>query len=185
MTSYVYTANSTAQTTANIQTDKVRIATTSSPIQVVASCPNVAVTGTVTANTSSNVVTGSGTAFFSQLNVGAWIGNATGATLGIVKSIANNTSLTLTANSNVAISGAGATFNPFGVPYTSATANSEIIPANTTRNSFYVGQGNVISFLNVTGATAAPFSVTELGMPYPSTGTSGVLATPANGGPTQ
>ena len=60
MTSYVYTANSSAQASANIQTDKIRIATTSSPIQVVASYPNVAVTGTVTANTSSNVVTGSG-----------------------------------------------------------------------------------------------------------------------------
>jgi len=182
MTSYVYTANSSAQASANIQTDKIRIATTSSPIQVVASYPNVAVTGTVTANTSSNVVTGSGSVFFTQLNVGAWIGNATGVTVGIVKSIANNTSLTLTANANVAISGAGATFNPFGVPYTVATGNSEIIPANTTRNSFYVGQGNIVSFLNVTGATAAPFSITELGMPYAPTGTSGVNIDPANGG---
>jgi hypothetical protein len=184
MASYVYTANSSAQQTANIQTDKVRIATTTSPIQVVASYPNVAVTGTITASTSSNAVTGSGTSFFSQLNVGAWIGNATGVTVGIVKSIANNTSLTLTANANVAVSGAAATFNPFGIPYTVATANSEIIPANTVERSFYVGQGNIISFLNVSGATAAPFSVTELGMPYPSTGTSGVNATPANGGPT-
>lgn len=185
MASYVYTANSTAQATANIQTDKVRIATTSSPIQVVASYPNVAVTGTVTANTSSNIVTGSGSAFFSQLNVGAWIGNATGVTVGIVASIANNTSLTLTANANVAIAGAAATFNPYGVPYTVATANSEIIPANSTERSFYVGQGNIISFLNVSGASAAPFSVTELGAPYAFTGTSGVAIDPANGGRTK
>ena len=184
MSSYVYTANSSAQSSANIQTDKVRIATTSSPIQVVASYPNVAVTGSVTANTSSKIVTGSGTSFLSQVNVGAWIGNATGATVGIVASIANNISLTLTANANVVLAGATATVNPFGVPYTAATANSEIIPANTTRNSFYVGQGNIVSFLNVSGATAAPFSITELGMPYPNTGTSGVYPTPANGGPT-
>ena len=185
MASYVYTAGSSANVTANIQTDKVRIATTSSPIQVVSSYPNVAVTGTVTANTSSNIVTGSSSAFFTQLNVGAWIGNATGVTVGIVKSIANNTSLTLTANSNVAISGAAATFNPFGVPYLTATGNSEIIPANTVERSFYVGQGNVISYINVSGATAAPFSVTELGMPYAFTGTSGVNIDPANGGISQ
>ena len=185
MTSYVYTAGSSANASANITTSKVRISTTSSPIQVVSSFPNVAVTGTVTCTTGNAVVTGSGTSFLTQLNVGAWVGNATGVTVGIIKAIANATSLTLTANANVAITGAGATYNPYGVPYTVATANSMIIPANSVDNSFIVGKGNIVSYLNVSGATAAPFSITELGATYPDTGSSGVNPSPSNGGPNQ
>ena len=183
MASYVYTASGSATASANIATDKVRIATTGSAIQYTTSFPNVALTGTVTCATNSNVVTGSGTAFLSQLNVGAWIGNTAGSTVGIVKSIANNTSLTLTANAAVAISGATARYNPYGVPYTVANANSTVIPANTVENSIIVGQGNVVSFLNIGGGSAEEFSITELGAPHPNTGTSGVLATPAAGGP--
>lgn len=57
----------------------------------------------------------------------------------------------------------------------SVTANTtacEIIPANTVDNSFIVGQGNYLAYINANG-TAAPFSVTELGMPHADTGTSG------------
>ena len=184
MTSYAYTASSAVATSGNISTDKVQIATTSSPIQYTTSFPNVALTGTITAATNTTTVTGSSTAFLTQLNVGAWIGNSSGTTIGIVKSIANNTSLTLTANAAVA-SGPGGTarYNPYGVAYTVANANSTIIPANTIKNSIIVGQGNVVSFLEVSGVTSAPFTITELGAPHPNTGTTGVLATPANGGP--
>ena len=182
MTSYVYTAGSSATASANIATDKVRIATTGSAIQYTTSFPNVALTGTVTCATNSKVVSGSGTAFLTELNVGAWIGNTAGSTVGIVQSIANNTSLTLTANAAVAISGGTARYNPYGVPYTVADANSTIIPANTVLNSIIVGQGNIVSFLNITGS-AEEFSITELGAPHPNTGTTGVLATPAAGGP--
>jgi hypothetical protein len=182
MASYVYTASGSATASANIATDKVRIATTGSAIQYTTSFPNVALTGTVTCLANSNVVTGSGTLFLSQLNVGAWIGNTAGNTVGIVQSIANNTSLTLTTNAAVAISGATARYNPYGVPYTVANANSTIVPANTVENSIIVGQGNVVSFLDV-GGNAEPFSITELGAPHPNTGASGVLATPAAGGP--
>lgn len=186
MASYVYTASGTATASANIATDKVRIATTESPIQYTTSFPNVALTGTVTCATNSTTITGSGTSFTTELNVGTWIGNTTGVTVGIVDSIANNTSLTLTANANVAIAGATARYNPYGVPYTVANANSTIIPANTIERSIVVGQGNIVSFLEVTGvtATSAPFSITELGMPHPNTGSTGVPATPSNGGPT-
>lgn len=173
MASYVYTASGSVAASANIATDKVRIATTSGPIQYTTSFPNVAVTGTVTCATNSPNVTGSGTAFTTQLKKGYWLGNATGNTVGIVQSITDDTHLVLTGNAAVAISGAGATYNPYGVPYTVATANSSIIPANTTLNSVTVGQGNIVSFLNVSGATAAPFSITELGMPHSNTGTSG------------
>ena len=180
MASYVYTASNSASASANIQTDKIRIATTTSAVQVVASYPNVAGNGTVTCATSSATVTGSSTTFTSQLNTGYWIGNATGATVGIVKIVANNTSLTLTANANVAINGAGYTINPFGVPFVVATGNSMIIPPNSVNNSLIVGQGNVVSYLNVAGATAAPFSITELGANHPNIGTTGVLPPPAS-----
>lgn len=46
----------------------------------------------------------------------------------------------------------------------------EIIPANTVENSFIVGQGNYIAFINVAG-TAGAFSITALGAPHPATGT--------------
>ena len=166
MASYAYTASSAVATSGNIATDKVMISTTDSPIQYTTSFPNVALTGTVTCATNSNTVTGSGTSFTTQLNIGAWIGNTTGSNVGIVQAIANNTSLTLTANATVAIAGATARYNPYGVPYTIADANSTIIPANTVANSIIVGQGNIVSFLEVTGVTAssAPFTITELGL---------------------
>ena len=55
----------------------------------------------------------------------------------------------------------------------SVTANltaCEIIPANTVDNSFIVGQGNYIAYINVAG-TAGAFSVTGLGANHPATGT--------------
>lgn len=172
MTSYVYTANSAAQASANIQTDRVRIATTNSAIHYTTSFPNVALTGTVTTSTSNSNVVGVGTKFLTELTVGTWIGNTAGNTAGIVASIANNTSATLTANAEVNISNTTARYNPYGVPYTVVTANSSIIPANTIVNTVIVGQGNIVSFLNVAG-NAAAFSITELGMPHANTGTSG------------
>ena len=50
------------------------------------------------------------------------------------------------------------------------TTACEIIPANTTRNSIIVGQGNYVAFINVAG-TAGAFSITELGAPHAITGT--------------
>ena len=183
MASYAYTANSaTASASANIATDKIRISTSNVGIQYTTSFPNVALTGTVTAATNTATVTGSGTLFLSELNVGAWIGNTSGNTAGIVKAIANNTSLTLTANSAVAISGATARYNPYGVAYTVATANSELIPPNTVNNSIIVGQGNIVSYLTTASANTL-FTITELGAAHANTGTSGVIATPATGGP--
>lgn len=172
MASYSYTATGSVAASANIATDKIRISTIT-PVHVVASYPNVSGTGTITTSVSNANVTGSGTAFLSELRKGFWIGNATGVTVGIIANVANNTFATLTANGNVAIAGAGFKINPFGVPYVVATANSEIIPGNTVNNSFIVGQGNIVSFLNPTGVTANVFTVTELGMPHPNSGTSG------------
>jgi hypothetical protein len=46
----------------------------------------------------------------------------------------------------------------------------EIIPGNSVNNSFLVGQGNYIAYINVAG-TAGAFSITGLGANHPSTGT--------------
>lgn len=53
---------------------------------------------------------------------------------------------------------------------TANTTACTIIPANSTERSILVGQGNYIAYINANG-TAAPFSITELGMPHANTGT--------------
>jgi hypothetical protein len=178
MSTYVFnTSNSTVTTSANIATDRVRIATLD-PILYAVGFPNTAGTGNITAATNTTTVTGSGTSFTTQLGKGYWIGNATGTTVGIISSIANNTSLTLTVNASVAVSNAAFTYSPYGVPYvddvldpSSCPTASGIIPANTIVNTVIVGQGNVVTFTSV-GANSV-LSITELGMPHANTGTTG------------
>ena len=157
MASYVYTGNLVSQQSANMATDKIRISTTGVAVHISTGYPRVAGTGTATAATNSATVTGVGTAFNTQLSVGGWIGNTTGTTVGIISSIANATSLTLTANA--------------GVPYAIATQQSEIYSANDSYNSVYCGQGNVVAFLTTGGGAGSEFSITELGMPHAVTGT--------------
>jgi hypothetical protein len=171
MASYVYTGNLTSQQSANIATDKIRISTTGTGIHAVTGYPRVAGTGTATAATNSATVTGSGTAFNTQLSVGAWIGNTTGTTVGIVSSIANATSLTLTANAGVALSNVAYTFNNAGVPYAIANQQTQIFPAQGQYNTVYCGQGNVVAFITTGGGAGSEFSITELGMPHAVTGT--------------
>lgn len=178
MTMYVYnSSNASVTTSANITTDRVRIATIE-PVLYAVGFPNTAGTGNITAATNSVTITGNSTSFTTELEEGYWIGNATGTTVGIVSSIANNTSLTLTANANVAISDAEFTYSPYGVPYvddvldpSSCPTASGIIPANTIVNTVIVGQGNVVTFTSV-GANSI-LSITELGMPHSNTGTTG------------
>jgi len=166
MSSYVYTANSAFQTTANLGTDKIRIATTTSAIQYDTGSPKVIGTGTIAVATTSKTVTGTSTQFTTEVQIGQWLsGNTTNLILGQVASIANNTSLTLTANASINNASVAYAISPTSDGFALATTNSSIIPANTTLNSVIVGQGNVVSFLNVTG-TAGAFSVTELGMPH-------------------
>lgn len=74
--------------------------------------------GTITASTSSPTVTGVGTSFTTQLKLNDIIKNSSGVQLGIVSSIASNTSLTLRSNSAVAIS--GGTYDVFA-PYIDGT----------------------------------------------------------------
>ena len=63
-------------------------------------------TGTITCSTSTTTVTGVGTAFTTQLSVGSSLYNSADVLIGKVASIASNTSLTLSSNSAVAVTGA-------------------------------------------------------------------------------
>jgi hypothetical protein len=67
---------------------------------------NVTATGTLTAATNTTSVTGSGTLFQTELVAGRVILNSSNVVIGTVSSISSNTALTLTANANVAVSGA-------------------------------------------------------------------------------
>lgn len=179
MSTYIFTANNAVQTSANIATDKVRISTTSgNGILFATGYPNVAGTGNITTSTSSVEVTGNGTAFLTELSRGYWIGDDGGNTVGIVNTIIDDGNLTLQANAEVTLADIGFTLNPYGVPYVDDTLDasncpraSGIIPAQTMANSIYVGQGNVVTFIAVSGDSN--ISITELGMPHANTGTSG------------
>ena len=66
---------------------------------------NFVLTGTSTCTTAGAVITGVGTAFLTELHKGAVVKNSTGAIIGVVASIASNTSVTLTTNCFVAVTG--------------------------------------------------------------------------------
>jgi hypothetical protein len=67
---------------------------------------NATASGTITAATNTTSVTGVGTFFLTELVAGRVILNSSNVTVGTVSSISSNTALTLTANANVAVSGA-------------------------------------------------------------------------------
>lgn len=66
---------------------------------------NAAATGTITAATNSNSVSGSGTLFTTELVAGRVIVDSSNVTIGTISSISSNTALTLTANASVAVTG--------------------------------------------------------------------------------
>ena len=171
MASYTYTANAAFQQSANLATDKIRIATTTSAINYQTGSPKLIGSGTIAVSTSSDEVVGTSTAFTTEIVVGQWLtGNTTNNLIGQVSTITDDENLTLTANALITNASAAYTINDTVAGFAHATANSSIIPANSTNNSIIVGQGNVVSFLNVAG-TAGAFNITELGMPHANTGT--------------
>jgi hypothetical protein len=70
----------------------------------------------VTANTGSTTITGSGTAFTTQLFVGNALYNTSESLIGIISSIESDTSLTLQSNSLVNISNTAFRFAPQPIP---------------------------------------------------------------------
>jgi hypothetical protein len=70
----------------------------------------------------------------------------------------------------IATTSSAIAINIGNVAVTANVTACEIIPASTVERSIMIGQGNYLAFIHANG-TAAPFSVTELGMPHAVTGT--------------
>jgi hypothetical protein len=128
--------------------------TSGSTVNILAVDANDAGTGTITASTSSTTVTGVGSAFTTQLEVGSNLYNSADVLIGKVASIASNTSLTLSSNSGVAVAAGGAFqyINPInGIPaielYTTKTIS------NVDANSYTVSVSTAASTSGYTGGT--------------------------------
>lgn len=101
-------------------------------------------TGTISASTSTTSVTGVGTTFTTQLQVNSILFNAAGAFIGRVAAIGSNTTLTLAANSAVAVSGGAFKF----------TLPINGIPANQIYTTHIISDVDLDSYC-VTVANAA------------------------------
>ena len=127
---------------------------------------NAAGTGTITSNTASNLVTGTGTTFTTELYPGKTI-FVNNVTLGVVSTVSNANALILTANANSNVTANSFTYdtNVFIINnFVSGTGN---ITANT--NSKYI-QGIVT---NITGtglisATLNSSTITGIGTAFNS-----------------
>lgn len=93
-------------TVASISTD-LALTISAAAVAVTAGAYNIQTfgVGTITTTTSSTTVTGVGTAFNTAFLVGDQIKTSAGVTIGTVASIASATSMTLTANAAVAVTG--------------------------------------------------------------------------------
>ena len=100
-------------------------------------------TGTITASTATNAVTGSGTTFLTQFKPGSVIGNATSIYVGHVVSIASNTSLTLRSVANVNVSAAS-------FKYAAWYANATVYNYNTVGNITAYTANNVVTGIGTT-----------------------------------
>lgn len=93
---------------------------------------DLAGTGTITALTTSNTITGVDTTFTSQVRVGDIIKTSAGAVIGTVSVISTDTSLTLEANAAVAVSSAGYKVDwGYGYLFSEAPSTSEYAAARS------------------------------------------------------
>lgn len=93
---------------------------------------DLAGTGTITALTTSNTITGVDTTFTSQVRVGDTIKTSAGVVIGTVSVISTDTSLTLAANAAVAVSAAGYKIDwGYGYLFSEAPATSEYAAARS------------------------------------------------------
>lgn len=77
-------------------------------IQLAGAANRTALTGTVTCATTGTALTGSGTAFLSELTVGSKVYDTTGGYAGVIASITNDTTAAFAANAGVNITAATA-----------------------------------------------------------------------------
>ena len=100
-------------------------------------------TGTITASTATNAVSGSGTTFLTQFKPGSIIANATSIYVGHVVSIASDTSLKLRSVANVNVSAAS-------FKYASWYANATVYTYNTVGNITAWTANNVVTGIGTT-----------------------------------
>lgn len=109
----------------------------------------VAGTGTITTSTSSTTVTGSGTLFTTEVDyVGKALYTSADVYIGTVASIASNTSLTLSANAAVAVSGGGYKhgYLPKNNPLSNAEIDTNFI--NLNNNKLEVTDTSAVNLAN-------------------------------------
>lgn len=100
-------------------------------------------TGTITASTATNAVSGSGTTFLTQFKPGSIIANATSIYVGHVVSIASNTSLKLRSVANVNISATN-------FKYAGWYANATVYTYNTVGNLTAYTANNIVTGIGTT-----------------------------------
>ena len=142
---------------------------TISDIYGIANVSAGSLTGTITANTLSPIVTGSGTSFTTETAIGQTIvySSNTSSVIGTVLSIANNTSLTLRASSFANVVGETVKSGPSGLNGTTAfvkvLSSNQVelygdsaltTPVSTSSYSAYYSGGRVVGLLNSGSGTS-------------------------------
>jgi hypothetical protein len=134
-------------------------------------------TGTITSLTTSATVTGSGTLFLTEVAVGDRVLKSDGTTsIGIVTSVTNNTTLTLTANASNANTNVAYTTRAIpgsGAAVTHAGAYTVTIPSGYAATVASLTIGGATSFASILNFAASSSSLTvsaDLTMTAPSAG---------------
>ena len=125
------------------------ISANNTPYFVAANISNVTVryTGNITANTSSNIITGSGTIFLAELNVGNDLYDNGGNIVGTISNVISNTSAYISSNSSVILT------NERFTTYYTFESNVAYVQTNIWYNLGNSAQANATGVLGSTTAT--------------------------------
>jgi len=129
-------------------------------------------TGTITTSTSSTTLTGSGTAFLTELSVGSIVTTTTNTLIGTIASISNNTSATFTTNA--ASTNSGVNYRaPIPAAVDAVTINQGItVTVNMSASCAsltFATISNSNSVLTISGTNTLTVSG-SVSMPRPSSG---------------
>lgn len=107
-------------------------------------------TGAVTTNTATRIVTGLGTNFTGEVQIGSGLYSSSNVFMGTVNAISNATSLTLTANSKVNVSTQSFYYNlgSYGFPKDPAGGFNSLISDILNVNTFTIGTISSLSAIN-------------------------------------
>jgi hypothetical protein len=125
------------------------ISANNTPYFVAANISNVTVryTGNITANNSSNIVTGNGTIFLAELNVGNDLYDNGGNLIGTISNVVSNTSAYISSNSSATLT------NERFTTYYTFEANVAYVQTNSWYSLGNSAQANATGVLGNTTAT--------------------------------